>query len=107
MIKSYDELELFISDRLSKLRKQEDISARELSLSLGLTESYINQVENGRLMPSMEVLYYICEKFGISLKDFFDDNTEEPVLIGRIVKEIKKLDAKSLEKLLEFIQTIN
>ena len=107
MLGSYEDVEAFVAERLSKLRKQEDISARELSLSLGLTESYINQVENRRLMPSMEVLYYICEKFGISLKDFLDDGTEEPVLINRIVKEIKKLDAKALEKLLEFIETVN
>ncbi|MCR5669239.1 MAG: helix-turn-helix transcriptional regulator, partial [Lachnospiraceae bacterium] len=35
------------SERLSKLRLQKGISARDMSLSLGQSPSYINNIENG------------------------------------------------------------
>lgn len=107
MIETDRELAVFISDRIFKLRKQENISGREMSLSLGMGEAYISHIESGNAMPSIQNLFYICDYLGITLKEFFDDETEEPVLINRIVKEIKKLDAKALEKLLEFIETVN
>lgn len=106
MADSYNELEAFIAERITKLRLQKDISARNMSLSIGLGEGYISHIENRKNMPSIQVLYYICDYLDISIKEFFDDETEEPVLISRIVKEIKKLDVKSLEQLLGFIKTV-
>ena len=32
--------------RLSKLRQEKGVSARDMSLSLGQSESYINKIEN-------------------------------------------------------------
>lgn len=107
MLERYDDVEVFIAERLAKLRQQKNISARDMSFSLGHGHGYINHIENQKAMPSIQGLCEICEFFNISIKEFFDDDTEEPVLINRIVKEIKKLDAKALEKLLEFIESIN
>ena len=39
--------------RLTELRIQKGVSARDMSLSLGQSESYINKIENKRAMPSM------------------------------------------------------
>lgn len=36
----------FISDRIAKLRTEKNISARDMSLSLGQSQSYINNIEN-------------------------------------------------------------
>ena len=38
--------------RLAELRGQAGISARDLSLSLGQSESYINKIENGKYTKS-------------------------------------------------------
>ncbi len=36
----------FFVDRLTSLRNQKNVSAREMSLALGQNESYINRIEN-------------------------------------------------------------
>lgn len=39
--------------RISELRIQKGVSARDMSLSLGQSESYINKIENRRTLPSL------------------------------------------------------
>ena len=37
-------------ERLSKLRNFKNVSAREMSLDIGLNESYINNIESGKVL---------------------------------------------------------
>ena len=64
--------------RLVELRMNKGVSARDMSLSLGQSPSYINNIENGVNFPSMTVFFYICDYFGITPKDFFDTETQNP-----------------------------
>ncbi|MFI3255609.1 MAG: helix-turn-helix transcriptional regulator [Eubacteriales bacterium] len=63
----------FFARRLSELRINKNISARDMSLSLGYSESYINKIENGKAFPSMQVFFYICEFLDISPREFFPE----------------------------------
>ena len=54
--------------RLVELRTAKDVSARDMSLSIGQSENYINAIENKRAFPSMQVFFYICDYFEISPK---------------------------------------
>ena len=65
-----DYLEWF-PERLAQLRIQKGVSARDMSLSLGQSESYINKIENRRTMPSMSGFLYICEYLDVLPGDFF------------------------------------
>ena len=65
----------FFVDRLTSLRNQKNVSAREMSLALGQNESYINRIENRLAFPSMQVFFYICEYFQITPQEFFDEIT--------------------------------
>lgn len=65
-----DELKWF-SERLSALRGSKGVSARDMSLSLGQSESYINKIENRRTLPSMTGFFYICEYLNITPSEFF------------------------------------
>ena len=58
------EKEEFIK-RLTELRMNKGVSARDMSLSLGQSPGYINNIENGVNLPSMTVFFYICDYFGI------------------------------------------
>ena len=102
----YEEFEAFIGGRVAALRTQKEISARDMSLTIGQGAGYINNIENKNNMPSMKGLYYICEFFKVSPKDFFDTGTEAPALLLELTDECKTLDEKSLQKLLEFIRTM-
>ena len=52
--------------RLTELRMNKGVSAREMSLAIGQSEGYINNVENGVNLPSMTVFFYICEYLGVT-----------------------------------------
>ena len=64
--------------RITELRMQKGVSARDMSLSLGQSESYINKIENKRAMPSMTGFFYICEYLGISPNEFFNIESATP-----------------------------
>ena len=70
----------FIAKRIYELRSKHNISGRKLSLELGLSNSYITQIENSQRMPSIENLFKICTYFGISLAEFFSDDSGLVVL---------------------------
>lgn len=97
----------YICDRIAKLRTQEDISARELSLSLGQSKGYINTIENRKSLPSMNMFLYICEYFKITPKEFFDEDIEYPKLIKELLSECNKLDEETLKNLLAIVKVMN
>ncbi len=100
----YDDL---FYDRLASLRTKLGVSAREMSLSLGQSESYINKIENKKSLPSMTGFFYICEYLGIHPKEFFDDKLKNPAKISEIVSELNKLNDKQLEYILNLTKDIN
>lgn len=57
--------------RLSALRIARNVSAREMSLSLGQGAGYINNIENGGNLPSMGMFFEICEFLEVSPDAFF------------------------------------
>ena len=87
----------FFADRISFLRNQKNVSAREMSLALGQNGSYINRIENKLALPSMQAFFYICEYFQISPQEFFDENNPAPIKIDQIIEELKKLDSIQLD----------
>ncbi|AFM00041.1 putative transcriptional regulator [Desulfitobacterium dehalogenans ATCC 51507] len=96
--------EKFLSERIAKLRTMKKVSARDMSLSIGQNENYINHIENGKSMPSMQVFFYICEYFKISPKEFFDESTSYPALIREIIEDLKTLDEKQITNIHEIIK---
>ena len=53
----------FVPERIAKLRTQKGVSARDMSLSLGQANNYINNIENKKSLPSMQAFFYICELY--------------------------------------------
>lgn len=99
--------EKFLSERIAKLRTEMKVSAREMSLSIGQNENYINHIENGKSMPSMQAFFYICEYFGISPRDFFDDRVANPYLIRKVAEGLTTLEEKQIENIYEIIKGLN
>ena len=94
----------FFIERLTSLRNQKNVSAREMSLALGQNDSYINRIENRLAFPSMQVFFYICEYFQITPQEFFDENNPAPGKINQITKEAKKLDDFQLDTVMSVIK---
>ena len=87
----------FFAERIALLRNKKNVSAREVSLSIGQNGSYINRIENKLAFPSMQSFFYICEYFQITPKDFFDENNHNPEKINTITNELKNLDDTQLD----------
>lgn len=90
----------FIRNRIALLRTAKGDSAREMSLNIGQSENYINHIENGRTMPSMQVFLYICEYLGISPKEFFDEETVYPNILNEAIDALKTLKKEQIEKII-------
>ena len=98
--------EEFTQDRIAQLRMQREVSARDMSLSLGQNNSYINQIENKKALPSLQGLFYICEYFGITPHQFFDEGTAYPAQLADLMEELKKLDSKTLGHVSALVKAI-
>lgn len=97
-------IEEFFRERLAQLRISKGVSARDMSLTLGQSESYINKIENGKAFPAMQVFFYICDYFGISPKDFFDDSINNPQQIQALLEDLKTLEDNKIANIAELIK---
>ena len=86
--------------RLAELRQEKGVSARDMSLSIGQSASYINNIENGVNLPSMTVFFYICDYLNITPKEFFDFDTKNPIKSQEILEAVQNLNNEQLEHLL-------
>lgn len=101
-----DYIDLFY-DRLIKLRNNLGVSARDMSLSLGQSESYINKIENRKALPSMQVFFYICDYLQVHPKDFFDEGFQNPTATDELLQKFNSLSSKQQEHLMALIDDIN
>lgn len=90
----------FFSQRLSSLRIQKGVSAREMSLAIGQNGSYINRIENKKAFPSMQCFFYICEYLEITPTEFFDYNISNPLILNELNKILYSLDSAQLDIIL-------
>lgn len=87
--------ELF-AKRLSELRVAKGVSARDMSLSIGQSEGYINGLENRHGLPSMGSFFNICEYLKVTPVEFFDDGKKYPVELREAIGYLQKLDREEL-----------
>lgn len=90
-------LKEFVMERVMILRTAKKVSARDMSLSLGMSENYINHLENGKLLPSLEVIDYICDYFHISIHDFFSESKKSPILQNTLLEATNGLQNTQIE----------
>ena len=92
--------------RLTELRLAKKVSARDMSLSLGQSENYINGIENKHGFPSMQVFFYICDYFEISPMEFFDMDSRDPSRLNEISEKLKGLSSDQLDLIESLIKNI-
>ena len=83
-------------ERLAELRLQKDVSAREMSQSIGQSENYICNIENHHNLPSMSVFFYICDYLRITPQEFFDLESRDPNRLTEIIEKLKRLNPEQL-----------
>lgn len=91
---------------LKILRRSQELNQSELSQRLGVSRSYISELESGNRTPSFELLERYAEVFDIPLSSlmFFAEGLQEPdALEGRLDKA-KGVIAKKIIALLRVIE---
>lgn len=99
----YDEL---FSQRLTELRQQKGVSARDMSLSLGQNPGYINNIENKNNLPSMTVFFYICEYLDITPQEFFDFEVHMPNEMNILIENSKKLNEDDFSHISAIVKSL-
>lgn len=94
------------SKRLTELRTQKGVSARDMSLSIGQNPGYIRAIESGTAFPTMANFFYICEYLNVTPQEFFDFDEEPSNGMNALVDQLKQFDAEQINALTAFIKTI-
>ena len=89
--------------RIGYVRNQAHLSARELSLRLGMSEQYVAKVENGQIRLSMEKLLEILEICEFPIERFFSADIEGYEQNEQLRTLIEQLPADKKRNIIEFI----
>ena len=87
------------AERLAELRIAKGVSARDMSLSIGQSAGYINNIENKKNLPSMAAFFYICEYLEISPQEFFEFDSKNPQKLDVLIELMKKIDESQIDNL--------
>lgn len=77
---------LEISKRIKEHRLEKRLTVQELADRSGVSKGLISQIENGRSIPSLPVLFGIIQSLEVALGDFFSNiasSLEEPAIMVR------------------------
>lgn len=92
------------AERLAELRIAKGVSARDMSLSIGQSAGYINNIENKKNLPSMAAFFYICEYLEISPQEFFEFDSKNPQKLDELIGYMKKIDDSQLDNLMGIVK---
>lgn len=84
------------ASRLTELRTDKNVSAREMSLQLGFSSAYINMLEAAKCLPSLSSFFDICAFLGVTPMEFFDWDNHSPKDLGETVEYLRSLGPEDL-----------
>jgi transcriptional regulator with XRE-family HTH domain/quercetin dioxygenase-like cupin family protein len=61
-----------LGSRLRQARLDSNMTLRELARTLGVSPSFVSQLENGKSQPSVATLYSLAQLLGVSIDRLFD-----------------------------------
>lgn len=98
--------ELFVRERITQLRLRKGVSEYRMSYDLGHSRGYVHNISSGKALPPMKEFFAICDYFGLTPQQFFDEGTQNPELIQKAIAGMKQLDETDLLILLGLINRL-
>ena len=92
--------EKFVRERITQLRLRKGVSEYRMSYDLGHSRGYVHNISSGKALPPMKEFFAICDYFGLTPQQFFDEGTQNPELIQKAIVGMKQLDETDLLMLL-------
>ena len=91
-----------ISKRLISLRERCGFTQNGLAERAGVSQTHLRRVELGQADITIGHLQLLCDAMGISLKEFFEDETEA----DEVAAALSKLSPKQKTLLLTFLESL-
>ena len=66
-----------ISETIKKIRKENNITQKELADKLGVTYQAVSKWENGKNIPDIEIMKEICTEYNIDINELLDNKIEK------------------------------
>lgn len=101
---------LDILEKITQLRIERNWTEYQLAENSGLTQSTISSWYRKNMLPTIPSLNRICEAFGITLSQFFLENSENTVTITdrqrQLLNYASKLNPEQYDALLDFLKSL-
>lgn len=96
-----------ILKRINELRNKRNWSIYKLAEESGITQSTLANMFSRKTLPSLSTLKQLCEAFGITLSQFFEDdskefNDEEQLIISNY-RKLSESEKDIINKLIDSI----
>ncbi|MGN1443124.1 MAG: helix-turn-helix domain-containing protein [Acutalibacteraceae bacterium] len=91
-----------VGSRIQYFRTRRNLSVNKLANLSGVSQSYLRDVELGNKQPTVEYLEYICFGLNITLKEFFNTDTEP----SELDIALAKLNPEQKKRLADFLLSL-
>lgn len=93
-----------ILSRIGYVRNKANLSAREVSLRIGMSPQYVAQLESGRIVLTIEKLLQILEVCNFPIERFFSSNIDNYNVDNELKSLIESLPNDKKKNIIEFIK---
>lgn len=93
-----------ILSRIGYVRNKANLSAREVSLRMGMSPQYVAQLESGRIVLTVEKLLQILEICEFPIERFFSSNIADYNIDNELKLLIELLPLDKKKNIIEFIK---
>ena len=93
-----------ILSRIGYVRNQANLSAREVSLRMGMSPQYVAQLESGRIVLTVKKLLMILEICEFPIERFFSPNIEDYNIDNELTSFIQSLPTSKKEHFIEIFK---
>lgn len=93
-----------ILTRVGYVRNKANLSAREVSLRMGMSPQYVAQLESGRIVLTVEKLLQILEICNFPIERFFSVDINDYNINKDLVSLIESLPTDKKKNIIEFIK---
>ena len=93
-----------VLSRIGYVRNKANLSAREVSLRIGMSPQYVAQLESGRIVLTVEKLLQILEVCEFPIDRFFSSNIADYDIDNELKILIESLQPDKKKNIIEFIK---
>ena len=93
-----------ILSRIGYVRNTANLSAREVSLRMGMSPQYVAQLESGRIVLTMEKLLQILEICDFPIERFFSANIADYTINNELKALIESLPIDKKKNIIELLE---